>query len=115
MAYYYVSSGVTSTGVTLSYNDHLYVSSGGVASDTTVNYDCYLLVSEGGTADVIHVNSRGVLEVYSGGTATNIDWTPCEGTLYIYPGAQATFASSYTGVYYGSNDSLLGSAEVWDS
>jgi len=115
MSYYYVSSGVTSTGVTLSYNDYLYVSSGGVASDTTVNYDCYLLVSEGGTADVIHVNFRGVLEVYSGGTATNIDWTPCEGTLYIYPGAQATFASSYTGVYYGSSGYLLGSAEVWDS
>lgn len=96
MAYYYVSSGVTSTGVSVSNGD-------------------YLIVSEGGVAITPTIGRRGVLQVYTGGTATEIDWTPCEGTLYIDPGAHTTFASSYTGVYYGSNDSLLGSAEVWDS
>ncbi len=96
MSYYYVSSGVTSTGVSVSNGD-------------------YLIVSEGGVAITPTIGRRGVLEVYSGGTATGIDWTPCEGTLYIYPGAQATFAGSYSGVYYGSDGYLLGSAEVWDS
>ena len=37
----------------------------------------------------------------------NVLWTPCEGHVYVYDGAVATFATEYAGVYYGSYNQLL--------
>ena len=47
MADYYIESGVTSTGINLSYDD-MYVSNGGVASATTVDNGGWLIISSGG-------------------------------------------------------------------
>ena len=94
MARYDVTSGATSTGIILNF-DSMYVSSGGTAVDITVN-------------------PNGYLYVYSGGTATNIVWTPCEGHVYVYGGGYATFASKYSGVYFGSGNKLLSSAAAMD-
>ncbi|MBR7138625.1 MAG: hypothetical protein IKD44_03695, partial [Lentisphaeria bacterium] len=72
---YNVSSGITSSGITLDNYDEMYVSSGGTATSTTVNFYGYLYVSSGGTATSTTVNSWGNLYVSSGGTATDIVWT----------------------------------------
>ena len=56
----------------------------------------------------------GCLLVYSGGTATNIVWTPCEGYVNVYEGGYVTFASEYSGVYFGSGNKLLSSASAMD-
>ena len=66
---YDVSSGITSSGITL-YYDSMYVSSGGTATSTTVDWSGILHVSSGGTANSTTVNSGGDLYVSSGGTAT---------------------------------------------
>jgi len=48
--------------------------------------------------------------IYSGGTATNVVWTPCVGDVYAHNGAYVTYASKYSGVYFGSDDQLLSHA-----
>ena len=70
-ARYDVSSGVTSTGITLS-NDSMFVSSGGVANNTTVNNYGSLTVYSCGTANSTTVNSKGSMTVFSDGNANSI-------------------------------------------
>ena len=131
MAENIVSSGVTSTGLTLD-NRLMYVYLGGLVSNTTVNSHGDLVVngtannttvnSDGvfnvqndGTANNITVNSGGLLRVYSGGKATNITWTPCVGKLDVKDGATVTFTSKHSGVYFGSNGNLLSNALTMNS
>ena len=132
MAYYYVSSGVTSSGITLSGTgdapDRMNISGGGAASNTTVNggelmissggravnttlNDGWAEVRSGGTMSKVTVNG-GDLEILSGGTAVNVVWTPCVGEVDASADAVVTFASSYSGVYFGSNNQLLSHAGV---
>ena len=132
--YYPVTSGVTSSGIILKSYDSMYVSSGGTADYTTVNSGGTMYVSSGGTADYTTVNSGGRMyvssggttnsttvnsgswmHVYSGGTATNIDWTPCVGTVSFENGAYVTFVSEYSGVYYRTSNQLLSHTTVMDS
>ena len=108
MADYYIESGVTSTGINLSYDD-MYVSNGGVASATTVDNGGWLIISSGGVANDTTVSS-GYMYILSGGTALNVTWTPCVGGVYAYDGAVVTYTSQYQGVYFGSNNKLLSSA-----
>ena len=105
-----VHSGTTAVSTTVN-GYSLSVYSGGTASSTTINGGC-LDVSSGGTANYATVNSGGGLEVRSGGTVTDIVWTPCVGYVYVYDGGYATFASNYSGVYFGSDNQLLSSAAV---
>ena len=72
-----------------------------------------MYVYSGGTAISTTVNS-GRMYVYSGGTATDISWTPCIGHVWAADGAYVTYASSYSGVYYGSNGQLLSNAMTMD-
>ena len=71
-----------------------------------------MTVHSGTTARATTVGSGGELHVYSGGIATDIVWTPCVGNVYIEDGAYTTFASSYSGCYYGSSNQLLSSAQL---
>ena len=88
--------------------DRLIVMSGGTANSTTVDGG-WLGISSGGMANSTTVNN-GSMYVYSGGTATDIIWTPCIGNVTVDDEAYATFASNYSGVYFGSNNQLLSSA-----
>jgi len=103
---YALSGGIIEDVTVERYGDY-YVSSGGVASNTTINSMGYFEISPGGIANIIKVNAAGNVYVFSGGTATGIEWTPCEGHVFVDNGAVATFASEYSGVYYGANNQLL--------
>ena len=60
MSSYYVSSGVTSTGVILN-EDYMTVLDGGVAIETTANEYGVLYVWSGGTANSTTVNAGGYI------------------------------------------------------
>jgi len=110
--YFDVYSGGTANNTTVNSWGYLYVSNGGTANNITVNTLGYLIVSSGGMANSTTVNRYGYLYITNGGTATDIVWTPCEGHVSIFAGGYATFASEYSGVYYGSNNQLLSNAAV---
>jgi len=102
----FIYNGGVANGATVN-GGFLNVPSGGTANSTTVNGGD-LNVSSGGTANSTTVNG-GKMLVSNGGTATDIDWTPCVGSVYVEDGAYATFVSQYKGCYFGSNDILLSS------
>jgi len=107
-----VFSGGTADRIDVSSSNSLTVLSGGAAKHVTLNGgEVYL--SSGGTLDSAVVN-RGSLFIASGATATDLGWTPCVGYLRIEDGAYVTFASRYSGVYYGngSSASLVDSKRV---
>jgi autotransporter passenger strand-loop-strand repeat protein len=122
--YYFVTNGVTSTGLTLSDEDRMFVSKGGTASNTIVSEDGwlyiqaggtansttikmggYMFVSNGGTANGVAIKEYGELHLSSGGTATNLEWTPGVGYFYFDDGAVVTFASEFSGIYYDHGSS----------
>ena len=70
MSTYYVSSGVTSTGLNLN-SDYMYVYSGGVASSTSINEGGWMEVSSGGRAISTTLNSGLWIAVRVGATATD--------------------------------------------
>jgi len=111
---FYVGNGGVADKTTIT-EGFMAVSSGGTATDTLVSSGGELQVEDGGVADHATVDSSGYLAVLAGGTATDIVWTPCEGHVSVEDGAYATFASQYSGVYYGSDDQLLSTATVMDS
>jgi autotransporter passenger strand-loop-strand repeat protein/T5SS/PEP-CTERM-associated repeat protein len=69
MTTYTVSSGATSTGITLRRGDFLYVSSGGTADDITVDSGGTEYVFSGGTSSDTTVHDGGAEFVYSTGSA----------------------------------------------
>ena len=89
------------------------VSRGGKADVTTVNSGGNLYVSAGGKAAGVKVNN-GRLAVASGGTAEKVDWTPCEGTIWVENGGTVKFVSKYSGVYLGSAGRLTTQAASMD-
>ena len=91
-----------------------YIISSGMSSRGIILQNNSMTVLSGGTVNSITVNSGGSLIVSSGGTAVNISWTPCVGRIYASDGATVTYASSYSGVYYGSNNRLLSQAMTMD-
>ena len=83
-----VSSGQTSTGLTLTDNT-MYVNAGGTATGTTVNSVGRLYVSSGGSATNTTVNSKGGMYVYDSGTANNI-MVNSSGCFSVASGGTAT-------------------------
>ena len=132
----FVSSGGKADHTVISSAGDLYVSSGGLADHTTVVEGGFLAglhvfdggradntslassgrmeIASGGKADRITLSSGGSLYVRSGATATNIDWTPGANVVAINSGATATFVSSFTGVYLGSDGKVIESAASMD-
>jgi len=108
----FVSDGAEVNDAVIQTNGTLNISNGGSAGNVTVHSRGYMYIREGGCVDTLTVNSGGIVQIYSGGTATNIIWTPCVGTLRITEGADAVFANTYSGVYFGSGDLLLSSAKT---
>ena len=109
----YVNPGGTATeiiengGYVWMTNGHILVSfaSNAFAGLNLVNGSA--TVHSGTTAVSPSVSSGGELYIYSGGTASNVVWTPCEGHITVDGGGQVTYASQYSGIYYGSNGILL--------
>ena len=96
MADYFVSSGVTSSGMILKESDIMSVLSGGTANSTTVNYGGYLGVSSGGTANDTTVNSNGHFEIYDGGLVRNTT-VNSYGWMNVSSGGTAAGTTVYSG------------------
>jgi len=109
-----VSSGGMASNTTVNSRGWMFIGSGGRTDDATVNSSGFFTVGSGGTANRPMVNSGGFFYISSGGTATNIIWTPCEGEVRVSEGGYATFATKYSGVYYGEDGKLLESAASMD-
>ncbi|MBQ7177711.1 MAG: AIDA repeat-containing protein, partial [Victivallales bacterium] len=101
---YVSSAGIANNTTVNSYGD-MYVGEHGIANDTIVNSSGSMAVV--GLASGITLNAGGHLNVYTGGKAYGIDWTPFAGELFIETGATATFVSSYSGCYVGSEGEVL--------
>lgn len=108
---YDVKNGQVSSGIKLNSNS-MTVSSGGTALQTTINNSGTLNVLSGGEAQTTIINAGGHLSVSNGGVATNVHWTPCVGSITSAIGAQITYASQYSGVYYGNNQTLQSNAQT---
>jgi len=107
MSYTNVSSGVTSSGITLTSGDVMVVFSGGVADATKVDSGGYLNVS--GIASGTTVNSGGAEYLYSGAAYATI--VSSGGAAYVYSG----IASGTSVVGGGSADATtLDSGAVLD-
>jgi len=104
-----ISSSIEMDSFVLRNYESMYVMDKGVANDITLTI-AQMHVMPGGVAGNPVISSGGTLYVSSGGTATGVDWTPCEGKVYVQEGGSATFISQYSGVYYGSNSHLLSHA-----
>ena len=83
------------------------VGSGGLLYNATVKGGGALSMETGGQANSVKVEAGGSIDISSGGTAIGIVWTPCEGTVSYENGASVSFASQYSGVFYGSDNHLL--------
>ena len=100
---------------TINNNCKVYVSSGCMVNVATVTSNGELRIRSGGIANNTTVNAGGEFYIQNGGTATDIEWTPCEGHVYVYDGACATFVSEYSGIYFGSGNQLLSCAPVMEN
>ena len=110
----YISSGGVANSTTVHDGD-MYIENGGVANSTTVDFGGYMIISNGGVANSTTVDFDGYMIISSGGTATDVIWTPCVGRVFEEEGAYVTYASQYSGVYFGSAAQLLSSAMVMDN
>ena len=106
---FYISGG-TANNVTVNFSGGLEVSYNGTVNSVTVNSSGAARVISGGVANNVEVKTGGGLFVRSGGTATNVVWTPCAGRVTCGDGGTITFASKYSGVYFGSEGELLSHA-----
>ncbi len=89
---YSVTSGVTSTGITLGYGDVEHVYFSGSAVGTIVNYGGTEFVSSGGTAVSTTVSSGGYEVVSNGGTATSTTLRN-GGQELVYSGGTTSFTT----------------------
>ena len=134
-AFMYISSGGSAVSTLVS-GGHMYVSrggyaeninisgissqmvgfadvfSGGSAKEAVLNSNGSMQIWSGGTVDGVTVNKGATLIVSSGGTAANVAWVPVEGHLVSRYGATVTYADTVSGVYYGSQNTLLSRADV---
>ena len=102
--------GCTATNTTTEKGAEIYVDTDGIAKNTTMNGGS-MYVYTGGTAKRVAISGGALLRVY-GGTALGVDWTPCEGRVYVSKGGTACFLhSNFKGVYFGDGSSLISHAE----
>jgi len=85
---------------------------GDMLKDRNIGSGNELIVYSGGTAENISVRRGGVMTVFRGGAAHQVDWTPCEGIIHAEEGAEVSYTSAYSGVYYGKNDTLISHSET---
>jgi len=95
---YTVSSGVTSTSVTLNNDDSLTVLSGGHAVSTTVSGGSFEYISRGGVASGTTVVADSFVHVFSGGTASGTS-VGSAGFQFIDSGGSAVGATVGSGGY----------------
>ena len=88
------------------------VHAGTVMTHATIVSGGGMYVLDGGKADDIAVMAGGGLTIASGGTATDIAWTPTEGSVSVESGAYVTFASKFSGIYYGDGRLIYHSETV---
>jgi autotransporter passenger strand-loop-strand repeat protein len=96
MTTYSVTSGHTSTSLTLSNGDFLYVSSAGTATFTTVSDGGTAIVLSGGTTSFTTVSDGGMEIVSDGGTASSTTVDPFA-TQIILSGGSARFTTVSVG------------------
>lgn len=85
MTVYSVTSGHTSTSLTLNSGDALYVLAGGSASAITVSNGGFEVVSSGGSAVSNSVIGGGTLVVLPGGSATATTGTEVSTGVVVHP------------------------------
>ena len=129
-------TGVTLGGSTTTISNTIYVVNGGYAATGTAAVGTFsvkngivsdltlvggvttqmadIRLFDGIKAEAPVVSSGGALYIFRGGTATDVVWTPTEGTVAFYDGATVTFASDYSGVYFGSSNQLQSQAATMD-
>ena len=93
---------------------YISVSSGGIANSTTIDSGT-MWVNFSGSANDIKLLKGGYLYIYSGGKATNVDWTPFVGRFHLDAGGQVSFVSTYSGIYYGTEEELISRETTMDS
>lgn len=102
-SFLFVSSGGSAEAVMIFEKGGLEIS-GGKASNVTIRNGGIMYIS-GGAVSGIKVENGGALAIDSG-SATDVEWTPFEGELEVYGGAQVTFAGETSGVYVGTDGVL---------
>ena len=113
---FYISSGGEANSTTIFGNDaRMYVCNNCEINSTVVSSGGKMYISSGGMANDVTVKRFGSMFISSGGTATNVIWTPCVGSVYVADGAYVTYASQYSGVYFGSGQQLLSSTMIMDN
>ena len=90
---YYISSGITSDGVTLT-RDTMTVLDGGIANNISIHSNGNLTVSDGGTANDAIVNAYGSMIISSGGVANR---TLLRGGLVYISGGTVEDTDVYSG------------------
>ena len=88
MAEYDITSGITSTGLTLN-GDDMHISKGGMASDTILDFNGSMYVSYGGKAEKTTVNGYAEMDIYEGGLASSTT-VNSGGRLTVSSGGTAT-------------------------
>ena len=103
----HIKNGGVASHTTVNFWGDMFIRSGGVANNTTISSGGWMRISSGGIANDTTVSSGGLMYISSGGSAINVVWTPCVGWVDAEDGAYITYASHYSGVYFGSKNQLL--------
>jgi len=111
MTEYDITSGVTSTGLTLN-GDRMNISNGGLAIDTAINSNGYMYVSSGGMAEKTAVNSIGYLVISSGGRA-NSTTVNSKAMLQVCGGGMADGVTVKTGGWMTVSSGATATGVVW--
>ena len=100
-----ITSGTTSTGITLS-SGSMVISSGGAVNSAVISDGGEMVISSGGSASALTVNPGGEVHVSRGGSAEAI--TENGGYVYVASGASATFiANAFSGLNLSGRSASL--------
>ena len=114
MALYYISSGETSSGITLNPSDRMHVLCGGMVNDTIVTHDSELVISSGGMTNNTIVSDGGKLVVSSGGMANTTTLTN-EGLLVISSGGMANDTTVSKGAILVFSNGMANGANIMEN
>ena len=95
--------------ITLGTAAHFSLNSGAEGTDIVIGDGAACCISSGGMLSGAVLSGGGYLHAASGAVIRDLVWNPCDGVLEIASGAQVSFASALSGVYYGSGGYLLSS------
>ena len=105
--YWTLYNGASAVDVVINEGAHVDVVEGAYVSSAVINSGGGMEIVSGGSVNGAVINGGGRLYISSGGTATNVDWTPCAGTLTVESGAVVTYKNTHSGVYVGSGGQLV--------